>query len=172
MGGTVQKGSGSSEFAKGDFRSVGNIRGECKLTKKEFYTLKEEELQKIKLEALKGGFEDWVMQVEYVGAGGQSKKFAVLDYRMFMEMWAASPLVESGPLLTQSAHWQPGKSFRMQYSEMMGAGKLGLHIHQVTFGYNQADIPRDTMKKGLYAIVPWQTYLSTRTAFLAKGEAE
>ena len=87
VGGKTQSGSGSSSFAKGDFRNVGNVRGECKFTRKTTYILKEDELKKIQMEALKGGFEDWVMQVEFVGAVGQSRKFAVLDYKMFQEMW-------------------------------------------------------------------------------------
>lgn len=86
LGGRVQKGSGSSDFAKGDVRKAGDLRLECKTTSKKSYSLKLSDIQKIQLEALKGGLEDWAMQIEFQGQLGQNKKVAVIDWHTYLEM--------------------------------------------------------------------------------------
>ena len=158
VGGRAQKGSGSSEFAKGDFRRVGNVRGECKHTVKKTYILKEEELKKIQMEALRGGFEDWVMQVEFVRALGQSTKFAVVDCKMFMEMWvAARP--SNYTSLSSSSVCQIGKSFQFKTDDMLDIS--GLHVMQLAFVEDKEALPPPKM----YLIVPWQAYLDVRERY-------
>lgn len=164
MGGTVQKGSGSSDFAKGDFRNVGNIRGECKCTSKLVYILKEDELQKIKLEALKGGFEDWVMQVEFLGQVGSSKKFAVVDCKMFMEMWTEARPQGYTSLSSQSIV-QVGKSHQLKVDELKYGH--GLHVTEILFTEDKETVgTRDPV----YLVVPWQAYLDVRKAYMEKQE--
>lgn len=165
VGGRAQKGSGSSQFAKGDFRSVGNVRGECKHTVKSTYILKHDELKKIQKEALMGSFEDWVMQVEFVGAVGQSKKFAVLDWQMFMDMWAAYPNSSLERVATSSI-CQIGKSFQLKLSATVS--ETGYHFMQLAFA--TGDEPEQPKAK--YIIVPWQAYLDVRGAYLESREAQ
>jgi hypothetical protein len=163
VGGNAQKGSGSSGFAKGDFRNVGNVRGECKHTSKSTYILKEEDLKKIQMEALKGGFEDWVMQVEFLGAVGRSKKFAVVDCKMFMEMW-----VEARPSnytsLSSSSIAQIGKSFQLKVSDVLAHD--GLHVTQLAFMEDKEAV----LNSKVYVIVPWQAYLDVRKSYLERAE--
>lgn len=164
VGGQAQKGSGSSSFAKGDFRNVGHVRGECKHTSKPIYILKEDELKKIQMEALKGGFEDWVMQVEFLKSAGQSKKFAVVDCRMFMEMW-----VEARPhnysSMSSSSVCQIGKSFQFKADDMFNIS--GLHTLQVAFVEDKESV---TPPPKVYLIVPWQAYLDVRQSYLERQE--
>ena len=164
MGGKAQAGSGSSGFAKGDFRNVGNVRGECKHTSKTTYILKEEDLKKIQLEALKGGFEDWVMQIEFLGAIGHSKKFAVVDCKMFMDMW-----VEAKPSdytnLSMSSICKIGKSFQFKIGDAMAHD--GLHVTELLFAEDDDTV--HTRSK-IYLIVPWQAYLDVRKSYLEKRE--
>lgn len=86
VNGYVQKASGATEFAKGDVRSKGELRVECKTTGARSYTLKVDDITKIQSEALMGGFEDWAMQVEFQGQLGQYKKVAVIDWQTFMDL--------------------------------------------------------------------------------------
>lgn len=163
VGGQTQKGSGSSAFAKGDFRSVGNVRGECKHTSKQVYILKEADLLKIQMEALKGGFEDWVMQVEFLGAVGRSKKFAILDSKMFRDMWlTAKP--DNYEATGYSSLCQIGKSFQLKIDEL--SSHEGLHVTQLAFVEDGDVVP----KPKAYTIIPWQAYLDVRTSYLGKQE--
>lgn len=172
VGGATQAGSGSSSFAKGDFRKIGNIRGECKFTRSDTYILKKEDLEKIQLEALKGGLEDWVMQVEFVRTAGQSQKFAVLDWTMFVEMWGANyPSKNGDPFLTQTSICQVGKSFRFNPASTLGTvlKTVGCtHLTQVVFVEKIGD--EVAQPKKAYVIAPWETYLAVRTTFMERSE--
>lgn len=86
LGGRVQKGSGSSDFAKSDVRRALDIRAECKTTSAKSYTLKLSDWSKIQMEALQGGMEAPVMQVEFQGPAGMNKKLAVIDWNYFLEL--------------------------------------------------------------------------------------
>lgn len=169
IGGLQQKGSGSSPFAKGDFRKVGHIRGECKFTRKTTYILKEDELKKIQLEALKGGFEDWVMQVEFVGDVGHSTKFAVLDYTMFQEMWQSPGHTHHlNTSKSQSSVAQVGKSFQFKMNDALKYSSM--HVIQLTFMVDNESMKATTLPPKLYAIVPWQVYVDVRGAYLELQE--
>ena len=167
VGGFAQKGSGSSGFAKGDFRRVGNVRGECKHTSKPVYILKEADLKKIQAEALKGGFEDWVMQVEFLGAVGQSKKFAVLDYKMFQEMWQYTSSHYNNVTKSQSTYLQIGKSFQFKLDDALKYSSM--HVMQLAFTEDD-ETAKNVFNLKLYAIVPWQAYLDARKAYMEREE--
>ena len=160
MGGSVQKGSGSSAFAKGDFRKVGDIRGECKHTSKLVYVLKEVDLKKIQKEALQGGHEDWVMQVEFLGAVGHSKKFAIIDCAVVTEMWITRP--SDYTYLNSDFVYTASKSYRLNVDEMNRGN--GLHITQLTF----VEESKPLTAAKTYAIIPWQAYLDLRKSYLEK----
>lgn len=169
IGGLRQKGSGSSPFAKGDFRSVGNIRGECKFTRKTTYILKEDELKKIQLEALKGGFEDWVMQIEFVGDVGHSTKFAVLDYKMFQEMWQSPGHTHHlNTAKSQSSVAQEGKSFQFKMNDALKYSSM--HVIQLAFMPDQEGTVTGRWPPKLYAIVPWQVYVDVRKAYMEREQ--
>jgi hypothetical protein len=86
LGGYVQKASGATDFAKGDVRKPGDVRVECKTTSARSFSLKLDELIKIQGEALRGGAESAVMQVEFQGAQGLNKKYAVLPWAEFLAL--------------------------------------------------------------------------------------
>ena len=62
---------------------MGELRLECKTTSAKSYSLKVEELDKIRNEALTGGAEDWAMQVEFQKQFG-SKRYAVIDWDTYL----------------------------------------------------------------------------------------
>ena len=105
VGGRVQAGSGSSWRAKSDVRDIGKLRIEAKFTSKDTYALKLKDLLKIREEALLGGLETWVMQVEFVA--GSKQKYAILDYFTFCELNVGrNTFLSSAYDVTQSAQYQ------------------------------------------------------------------
>lgn len=69
IGGRTVAGSGAAKFSGGaDVRKQGEVRVECKFTEKDHYDLKHADLVKIKGQALKGGLELPVMQIEFITA--------------------------------------------------------------------------------------------------------
>lgn len=98
LGGFVQPGSGSMDFAKGDVRDIGKIRVECKTTGKDRYALKLADLHKIRLEALKGGLESWAFQIQFQRSAGMTTRIAVIDSEWFRELGGLDG--GHGPLLT------------------------------------------------------------------------
>jgi hypothetical protein len=85
LGGRVQKGSGSTSFAKGDVRAPLDVRAECKTTVSKSYSLKLHEWQKIQHEAVAEG-ESAVMQVEFQGPAGINTKLAVIDWYEYLRL--------------------------------------------------------------------------------------
>lgn len=86
IGGRVQPGSGSMDFAKGDVRDMGKLRIECKTTSKDRYSLKLADLLKIRLEAVMGGLESWAFQIQYQRSAGIVTRIAVVDHAWFLEL--------------------------------------------------------------------------------------
>lgn len=77
VGGRTVAGSGAAKHSGGgDVRKRGTLRIECKYTEKGSYALKLADLTKIKMEALKGGLEQPVMQLEFV-SGSTRESFAI-----------------------------------------------------------------------------------------------
>lgn len=73
-------------YAKGDVRADGELRVECKTTSKRSYTLKLDDLLKIQVEAIRGGLESPVLQVEFQGPAGNNKKYAVIPWLDYLEL--------------------------------------------------------------------------------------
>lgn len=70
--------SGATMFGGGDGRLAGQIRLECKFTEADFYTLKLEELLKLRKQAIKGGLEQPIFQVEFKGNYNHKAKYAIV----------------------------------------------------------------------------------------------
>jgi hypothetical protein len=73
-------------FAKGDVRVVGQVRAECKTTAAQSYALKLNEWRKIQSEAIAGGGEMPVMQIEFQGTFGLHTKLAVISWEDLVEL--------------------------------------------------------------------------------------
>jgi hypothetical protein len=90
IGGRAQVGSGSAWNAKSDVRKMGDLRVEAKFTAGLSYKLKLDDLLKIRDEAIKGGLETPVMQIEFVHGGHNSYKLAAMDFKTFHHWHAFS----------------------------------------------------------------------------------
>lgn len=70
VGGHVQAGSGNARFGGGaDVRKRGELRIECKYTEKDVFILRLADLTKVKLQAIRGGMEFPVLQIDFVKNG-------------------------------------------------------------------------------------------------------
>ena len=58
---------------------------ECKTTSAKSYSLHLSDLEKIKVEALKGNDSEWAMQVEFQAATGK-RRFAIIDWQSFLDL--------------------------------------------------------------------------------------
>lgn len=63
---------------------MGELRLECKTTSAKSYSLKVQELDKIRLEAITGGAEDWAMQVEFQAGQMGPQRYAVIDWNTYL----------------------------------------------------------------------------------------
>ena len=79
-----QKGSGSQVGAKGDLRAFGKLRGECKFTRAESYTLKLQELRKIEHEAAAGEIPAFEIEFQH---GQPFKRYVVLPGWAFEQLY-------------------------------------------------------------------------------------
>ena len=86
VGGRTQPASGAMAHAKSDVRKAGELRVECKFTSAKSYSLKLAELDKIAAEALAGGLEVPVLQVQFQKPGGLNRKFAVIDWHEYLDL--------------------------------------------------------------------------------------
>lgn len=86
LGGFAHRGSGASDFGKSDVRKPLDVRAECKTTSARSYSLKLSDWEKIQGEALRGGLEAPVMQIEFQGAAGLHKRLAVIDWGYLLEL--------------------------------------------------------------------------------------
>ena len=76
--------SGATMFGGGDGRLAGKIRLECKFTESDFYILKLEDLLKLRKQAIKGGLERPIFQIEF--KGNFKAKYAVVEDHTLEEM--------------------------------------------------------------------------------------
>jgi hypothetical protein len=119
LGGRTQPGSGSFWGAKSDVRKQGQIRCEAKYTAKKKYTLKLADLLKIKDEAIRGGLETPVMQVEFVaGSSAFSWKYAIVEYHYFRHIYAFSNAYRT---LQFPSEFSTGKSITISVEHMLSA---------------------------------------------------
>lgn len=92
--GRVQPASGAMSHAKGDVRTVGELRAECKTTSARSYSLKLSEWQKIRSEATRGNLEVAAMQIEFQGTPGMNTKLAVIDWDHFLQLVAGEKMLD------------------------------------------------------------------------------
>lgn len=141
IGGHVQKASGALPYAKSDAVANGKMRVECKLTRQNRFRLQFSVLDKIQLEALKGGLEDWALQLKFVRQGGISYDYAIIPLSAAIQLgWntEAMPLVYS-----------KGDSETIQSS-------------------TQPYIIRRSIKNYLYAVVWWSDFEDRRNKACSK----
>lgn len=153
VSGRVQAGSGSSWRAKSDVRVLGKLRCEAKYTEKEEYKLKLADWLKIKDEAIIGGLETPVMQIEFVRGAGGSYKLAVMDYRLFRH-WHGFAVTKT---MSQNEYWTDAKSFgidkeaaRLFFTTAHGKGNDG--VMQVLFAQPDTSI--------FLAVIEWDLFTS------------
>lgn len=90
LDGRQQKASGATKFAKGDVRKPLEVRAECKTTGYGSIPLKLADWRKIQSEAVSGGLEAPIMQLEFQRQGGLNVKLAVIDWSYFLELREAN----------------------------------------------------------------------------------
>jgi hypothetical protein len=155
IGGRVQAGSGTSWRAKSDVRKMGDLRVEAKFTSKIEYKLKLDDWVKIWEEAVGGGLETPVMQIEYTGA---KYKLAVMDYRLFRH-WHGFAVTKT---IIQNEYWTDAKSFGLDcyaaQAFFQGAtGQSGNGVMQLCFDKGPQD-------KTYLAIIEWPLFTSLHEA--------
>lgn len=80
VGGRTQPASGALPMAGGDVRKRGELRVECKYTDKDYYVLELAVLEKVKLQAIKGGLEAPVLQLGFRDQYGRLDLYAVVPW--------------------------------------------------------------------------------------------
>lgn len=150
LNGRVQVASGATRFEKGDVRVRGNVRAECKTTSKSSYTLKLAELKKIQNEAISGGLEVPVMQIEFQGPGG-GREVAVLDSRWLLDMILKKEGLVSGFFI--HGFWPKGASFLLKVSQLI---KMAALKEENKMKHWMMDI---TLKDVKYSVVSWDLFL-------------
>lgn len=146
LGGRVQPASGATRFEKGDVRVRGSVRAECKTTSKQEYALKYKELLKIQKEAISGGLEVPVMQVEFQGQGS-GRAYAVLDWQWYSGMARLETSFRDVIALGESVNIHLAELVRTAGLKTLSAKYWAL---RVTFQQH----------KRVFAITPWETFLS------------
>lgn len=159
VGGRAQVGSGSAWNAKSDVRKMGDLRVEAKFTASLSYRLKLDDLLKIRDEAIKGGLETPVMQIEFVYGGHNSYKLAVMDFQTFQHWYAVS---QTKPLKVIEC-FSVAKQFTMIKDEerafFTGATAEGAHgVCKVTFEHC-------TWRRS-FALLEWDLFTTLHKEYL------
>ncbi len=83
--GRTEANSGAATHAGADVRKMCDQRIECKFTWAKEYKLKLSDLDKVRLQAINGGLETPVMQIDFTDKRtGRSKKFAVISWADYL----------------------------------------------------------------------------------------
>lgn len=151
LGGKRQSGSGTSWRETNDVRKIGQLRVEAKYTEKSVYVLKVQDLLKLRDDAIKGGLETPVMQVEFVHGSAGSYKLAVIDFKLFHNWYGFS---QEKPLHLQDCY-VVGKQFQLDGESakafFTGAIALGaLGVIRTVFHHNDYD--------RTYAVITWDLF--------------
>lgn len=78
IGGRTVAGSGAGRTSGGgDVRARSELRVECKVTEKDYFVLRYEDLRKIRDQAIKGGLEQPVMQIKFAVPRSMVFEYAV-----------------------------------------------------------------------------------------------
>lgn len=85
VGGRTEANSGAAKFAGADVRKQGELRIECKFTESGSYRLKLSDLEKLRLQAIDGGLESPVFQIDFRNKKtGRSKSYVVIPLTDYM----------------------------------------------------------------------------------------
>lgn len=80
VGGRTTAASGATPHSKGDVRAAHKLRVECKSTTAPQFRLPYKVVQKIILESVNGGEEEWAIQLQFVGQGSKTNfAFIAMD---------------------------------------------------------------------------------------------
>jgi hypothetical protein len=163
VGGRRQAGSGSSWRAKSDVRTMGKLRVEAKFTQKPTYTLKLDDWKKIREEAIKGGLETPVMQVEFTPPGSSpGMKFAVMDYKLFLDWHKFSQ--DKGIQLVET--WTGSKSIEVSALELLQLKMQALKddtTPTTKFTFSVLTEPRE--QKWELVVIPWDVFTEIYEAY-------
>jgi len=80
VGGRMMPASGAMPNAGADVRKMGELRIECKYTDKDFYSLELLILEKVKLQAIKGGLEAPVLQLGFRNHLGHQELYCIIPW--------------------------------------------------------------------------------------------
>jgi hypothetical protein len=143
LGGSTQANSGATRLGGGsDVRVARDTRCECKFTSKVSYTLKQADLKKIKVEALRGGLEDPVLHFAFRDRLGR-----------MLERYAVTPCLRS-----EARHpWTAEKSITLGQQALLQATTLAPSVF-VCFKDGEC-----------YEISQWDKYLDNREARCSKS---
>jgi hypothetical protein len=163
LGGRTQPGSGSFWGAKSDVRKQGQIRCEAKYTAKKKYTLKLADLLKIKDEAIRGGLETPVMQVEFVaGSSAFSWKYAIIEYHYFRHIYAFSNAYRT---LRIPSELSTGKSLTLSVESMLKSAHEAAAAG-VDWALELAWFPRDVGgAKARFVLLDWNWFVTLHEAY-------
>jgi len=103
LGAKVEANSGATRFGGADGRKVNELRIECKLTDSQAYTIKLEDLEKLRKTAIFGGLELPIFQIEFRKHG---LKYALIPLR---DDWFVGPSISTGK-----------KSLKLQVNDIKG----------------------------------------------------
>lgn len=152
IGGRAQPGSGNTWHSKADARAILDLRVEAKFTDKDYYILKREDLFALEDAAIKGGLEEWVMQVEFPLF---KRTFAICSYKWFL---MTQPM--TGRQLFQAVIDVDTKSMRIPVRELMCmAGNAA--VNQGDWSYCLIFQPPKE-NTASYALLDWDDFLRLR----------
>jgi len=142
LGGRTQANSGATRLGGGaDVRELGNTRVECKFTSKSVYVLTYDDLEKLRVQAVKN-LEEPVFQIAFQDRLGRFDKYAIV------------PLLSLHADLTAFKDFErlavEGKSIRIHQSYLQA--NLGGARHLISFGRR----PRQ------FEILTWDKFLERR----------
>jgi len=152
IGGRTQPGSGNTWHSKSDVRAILDLRIEAKYTDQDYYILKRADLFELEDAALRGGLEDWAMQVDF---SLFSRKYAIISYRWFLE---TQPLTQRP--LYQSVIDSEAKSLRLHVNEIMTMAG-GAAANGGDWSYCLIFAPKDENTSS-YALIDWDQFLHLR----------
>ena len=139
VGGRVQAGSGNVKLGGGaDVRKQGELRIECKYTSKASFSIKLAELRKVKMQALKGGLEEPVLQFAF-----RDKSTGRLD------CYAIRPHIPHATDNTILAETK-AKSYTVEQTELMSTF---LHYDEAALGFDVNG------RKEWYDVMKWSRFL-------------
>ncbi len=143
LGGRTTAGSGAAKFSGGgDVRVMGKTRVECKITENDSYSLKLDELEKLRKQAIKH-LEYPVFQFAFKEISGRSTQYAVIQWDE-----TEKPQIV---LETEAKSWTFNKhDVREQVRSLL----------QVIFHVKEAN----SLKTKYFRVMPWEDFVERHNA--------